>query len=368
MHRVYFRINQNGKRKSIPSEVLLYDLPKNKLQKDHNKKYGMLIKKRFYDLETEFNYREFDMTHLLRLDYKLSDFIKVIRDEKFNQRMSISKYNALLKFIKEQFRNEPIMKQINVKWLCDFKTLFIKSNKLSQNTKKAYFELLKSILNQAEMRDYIRKSPALGVSNIRGVSIFKEFLTVEEIKLLLMTKCDNENVRNAFLFSCLTGVRACDLMKLKSSDINEWGVMKQFTIIQEKTKEKVIVPIPVIAFQFFGSFLGKKLFKLPSVGCRNKLIKTWMTKAGINKHVTFNCARHSFAMILATEGFSEYEIKKGLGHKTSGATDNYLHYNKTSLNQQKNFINFCFTETLPNCKNDIGMQSLYISTTNLKIV
>jgi site-specific recombinase XerD len=218
------------------------------------------------------------------------------------------------------------------------------------------------------MRDYIRKSPALGISNIRGVSTFKEFLTDEEIKLLFITKCDNENVQNAFLFSCLTGVRACDLIKLKSSDINEWQGIKHFTIIQEKTKKKVIVPIPEIAFQFLGSFLGDRLFNLPSYGCRNKLLKTWMTKAGIDKHITFNCARHSFAMILATKGVNDYGIKKGLGHKTSGATDNYLHYNKTSLNQQKSLINSCFTETLPNDENDIGIQSLYISTTNLKIV
>ncbi len=49
----------------------------------------------------------------------------------------------------------------------------------------------------------------------------------------------------------------------------------------------------------------------------------WIMKAGITKHITFHCARHTYATLLLTYGVDIFTLSKLLGHKNIKNTQIY---------------------------------------------
>jgi len=49
-----------------------------------------------------------------------------------------------------------------------------------------------------------------------------------------------------------------------------------------------------------------------------------MNNAGIQKHITFHCARHTFGCILVEKGVNLFIVKKLMGHKKIETTLNYV--------------------------------------------
>lgn len=52
-------------------------------------------------------------------------------------------------------------------------------------------------------------------------------------------------------------------------------------------------------------------------------LKKWIKKAGINKHISFHCGRHTFATMLLTLGADLYTVCKLLGHSDVKTTQIY---------------------------------------------
>ena len=57
--------------------------------------------------------------------------------------------------------------------------------------------------------------------------------------------------------------------------------------------------------------------------CTNSTIKLWVAKAGINKDITFHCARHTFATMMLDLGTDIYTVSKLLGHRLLSTTQIY---------------------------------------------
>ena len=57
--------------------------------------------------------------------------------------------------------------------------------------------------------------------------------------------------------------------------------------------------------------------------CTNEAIKRWVLRAGINKEITFHCARHTFAVLMLDLGTDIYTVSKLLGHKELSTTQIY---------------------------------------------
>jgi site-specific recombinase XerD len=68
----------------------------------------------------------------------------------------------------------------------------------------------------------------------------------------------------------------------------------------------------------------QKIFTLPSHTGALKILKNWKNKAGIDKHITWHCSRHSFAVNLLGEVKTDIKtLASLLGHSGLKHTEKY---------------------------------------------
>jgi integrase len=69
------------------------------------------------------------------------------------------------------------------------------------------------------------------------------------------------------------------------------------------------------------------VFALPSHTMCLKALRRWVKRAGIDKHITWHCARHSFgtnmAATAAQKGFSVRVVQEMMGHSSLKYTERY---------------------------------------------
>jgi len=63
---------------------------------------------------------------------------------------------------------------------------------------------------------------------------------------------------------------------------------------------------------------------LPTYEACLKSIGRWVNHAGINKHITWHCARHSAATAMLENGANVIVVKELLGHSSLKYTEVYL--------------------------------------------
>jgi integrase len=75
--------------------------------------------------------------------------------------------------------------------------------------------MLSSVINSAVKENIMSHNPCRAVKLPKVEEKEKIFLTLKELKLLVKTDCRHIELKRAFLFSCLTGLRWSDVSKLK---------------------------------------------------------------------------------------------------------------------------------------------------------
>ncbi|RYD59289.1 MAG: site-specific integrase [Sphingobacteriales bacterium] len=204
-----------------------------------------------------------------------------------------------------------------------------RSNKatLSQNSVVSYFNKIKVALKQAYKDGYLETDINAKLSNPRTEETKRDYLIIEELNKLVQTDCGMPILKQAAIFSALTGLRFSDIEKLIWGEIQhsrERGYFIQFR--QQKTKGVETLPISEQAFGLLGErgkpsdrvFAGLKY----SAYMNTHLVK-WMAKAGIAKNITFHNFRHTYATLLLTNGIDIYTVQKMLGHKNLKTTQVY---------------------------------------------
>lgn len=69
--------------------------------------------------------------------------------------------------------------------------------------------------------------------------------------------------------------------------------------------------------------MGVVFDRLPNNGNLGVNLGSWAKAAGVDKHVTFHTARHSYAATLLTLGADIYTVSKLLGHRSVRSTQIY---------------------------------------------
>jgi integrase len=135
-------------------------------------------------------------------------------------------------------------------------------------------------------------------------------------------------LKNAFLFSALTGLRFSDIQKLTWNEVQhstENGYYIRFQ--QKKTKGQETLPISEEANSLLGNRgnSGNKVFQgLTYSDFNNQKLREWMIRSGIEKDITFHCARHTYATLQLSLGTDVFTVSRLLGHKSMKTTEIYL--------------------------------------------
>jgi integrase len=192
------------------------------------------------------------------------------------------------------------------------------------DTPANYFSRFKRVIKAATKEGYFRVNPVEDVAakankNHRR----KENLEVEEYLALLKTPCLNNEVREAFIICCYTGLRWCDIKPLK------WTHFRKDELVFLINQEKTLVEHRVILHSIAKAILEKRLaranreqlkglvFKLPSQDMALRTLDNWCGDAGIQKHITWHSARLSFSILLQDARVDDATVALLLGHAST---------------------------------------------------
>jgi len=239
-----------------------------------------------------------------------------------DKRMFISSKNQFENFLKEQ--GIAILQGSNVteKLIFRFADYLQSNSSLHGETPHSYFKRFKKVLKQAHKEKIIRTDVGHSISMKVNDSVTKDVLSMEEISKLAHTKCPNDDVGRAFIFSCVTGLRYDDVKDLTWSNIKD----DTCKIIQGKTGKEHSVLLNNTATRMIGErgLDNQKIFRLPSFHTCLKTLKTWKNNAGIDKHVTWHVSRHSFATNLLINDTDIKTTAGLLGHSGLKHVDRYV--------------------------------------------
>ena len=199
---------------------------------------------------------------------------------------------------------------------------------------ETYYKRFKRMINYAVEHDVIEKSPCKGITTPQRDDILdKDILSREELVKLFATHYQGENpeIRRAFAMTCLSGIRHCDIIKLTYSEVDYANKMLRFR--QSKTQKHssssgVNTPLNDTLLNIIGEKAKDAeddyIFHLPSMTMCQKALRHWTKKAGIDKHITWHCGRHSFGTQLLNEGANIKVVSTLLGHSSLRFTEKYV--------------------------------------------
>lgn len=200
---------------------------------------------------------------------------------------------------------------------------YVSALPVKNNTRSIYFSLFKCAISQAIKQDKIPAAVLFQVKQIPMQETHRCFLTMDEMKTLAATDCPNKEIKRAFLFSCLTGLRLVDVSKLKWANVSEVGGYTRLTFVQQKTGGHEYMDISTQAVSLLGErgAADDRIFSIRTHSSNtNVVLKKWVQAAGIDKPITFHSARHSFAVMLLELGVDITVIQKLLGHRNLATT------------------------------------------------
>lgn len=215
--------------------------------------------------------------------------------------------------------------QIKEKWVIDF-VRYLRGKNISDNSISEYLALFRVFWGWCVRKGIVVGNPFEGVQ-LNTQQAVREYLTLEELQQLASTPTKYK-VREPFLFSCFTGLRFSDIKALRWSDVEQFGGRTRIVFRQKKTKAQEYMDLNAQAVALMGVRKENTAFifdvgKAQNTGVINRQLRIWAKSAGINKYITFHCARHTFATMLLTLGTDIYVVSKLLGHTDISTTQIY---------------------------------------------
>jgi integrase/recombinase XerD len=248
--------------------------------------------------------------------------------------------NRFRQFLLEENKQGLTFGKLNEVIIADFQD-FLKEHSKGEGA-SSYFNRFKKMIKQAFKNKLISTNPAALVKTLQGNAKKKDILTLEEIQLLANTPTESLEVRRAFLFSCLTGLRWVDVSTLRWNMVNLKN--KHIVISQSKTEKDVHINLNDTAIKILGE-IGKKdesVFSLPTANGANKTLKAWTKRAGISKKITWHNARHSFGTNLIYHGADVTTASNLLGHTSLKHTQRYVKAANDLKEKATDKLNFSF--------------------------
>jgi integrase len=209
-----------------------------------------------------------------------------------------------------------------------FKGYLLTHEGLGHNTANLYLTCVRTILNSAVKDELLVSNPAKGIG-VPTEAHLPTFLELSELKMLAATASSHPHIKNAFLFSCFTGLRHSDVSRLTWDQIKD----NSMRITIKKTRTPIVLPLSAQALSILAEQKDiprgivtrnaeGTVFNLPALSVTNKILKTW-SKAAKVKPISFHVSRHTFAVTAIAAGIDIYTVSKLMTHTNLKTTQRY---------------------------------------------
>ena len=334
---LYLDFYHKGKRQFEYLQIYLYAEPETgkltKKQKEENKKNLELADSIRAKRHLELQNGIYGFQDHGKLKGSFLRYMENLTEKRKGSLGNYGNWDSALKHLKAFAKFDVTFSQIDKRWLNDFKDYLINvartpaKKPLSQNSACSYYNKVRAAIKEANKDGILKSNPTFETEGIKPGENEREFLTLNELQDLAKAECEIPILKQAFLFSALTGLRWSDVNKMTWSEVQhstEMGYYVRFT--QKKTKGTETQPISDQAYGLLGErgaqnervFVGLKYS-----AWHNLRLQQWVMKAGITKSITFHCARHTYATLQLTLGTDIYTVSKLLGHKDLKTTQIY---------------------------------------------
>lgn len=328
-------------------DLYLIDKPQTVADRQSNKDTLSLANsiKSKREVEIKSGKHGFTRTGSSKADFML--YFKAETDKRGKTKGSLSTWESTQIQLRKYAGEQVSFKSIDVVFCEGFKEHLVNFKKtdgkpLASSTVATYFSRLRATLKLAVRQGLLAFNPADDVV-IPAIKTHKrEHLTKEELKAVAVADCRYPVLKNAFLFSCLTGLRWSDVNNLKWGDLRMGDDGWRVVFHQVKTDGLQYHAIPNNALKYMGErgkdaeyvFTGLKYSSYMNVA-----LQKWMMEAGITKNITFHCARHTYAMLHMELGSEVLTLSKLMGHSSIKTTQIYADIHGEKKREAANRLN-----------------------------
>jgi integrase len=238
-------------------------------------------------------------------------------------------------FIRWKYKIEDIgINALDYEFVSAMEFYFKTVRKCCHNTSVKYISNVKKIVNICIKSGWLQRDPFFGYKMCKK-EVIRAFLTKGELEAVYQKVFPAERltlVRDIFIFSCFTGLSYADIEKLKRSEIiigidgDKW-----ISTTRQKTESASRIPLLPTALEILEKYKDhpkcvNKGLLLPILSNQNMngYLKEITDVVGIEKRLTFHCARHTFATtVTLTNGVPIETVSKMLGHSNLKTTQQY---------------------------------------------
>lgn len=311
-------------------KIFIYSKPRTELERFHNKE----------TMELAINVaamRQIDVQNL-RFNFLSTRMLKGNFVEYFEMEMSkrtndssLDNWQYAIRYFKAFAGETVLFPELNETFSEEFANYLLSQpalgragKKIKTNTAVAYFAKYRAAIRQAFKDGYLSVNLYELVDPITPEGTHREFLFLDELQKLADTSCESDLVKRASLFSALTGLRYSDVIAIQWEEIRgtHGDYYIQFSI--EKTGKPEFQPISDQAYLMLGNPSTGVIFKGLRYQDVDRILPVWIKAAGITKHITFHCFRHTFATLQLLYGTDIVTVSKLLGHKFLQTTMIYV--------------------------------------------
>lgn len=324
--------------KEVLDGLYLWTAPRTASERDHNKEVlkiakGIQWEKSAQNSEQENGYRMKKKSREVSFYSFYEDYLRnYTKKDLRNIRLALVRFKSFLADSKKYSRYAEDIRpeQIDRDMILAF-TEYLQEHSTGEGGLTLY-KRFKKVIKYAVEHDVMAKNPCENISiRVDENSLTKDVLSIDEIKQLIQTHCKQENpvIRKAFIFCLNTGLRFCDVRELTFDNVDYAN--KRLHFEQNKTRghsksSHVEIPLRDDLLGLIGKHEKDKselIFPLPSHTMCLKALRHWVAKAGIDKHITWHCARHSFAVNILNNGANIKTVASLLGHAGLKHTEKY---------------------------------------------
>lgn len=249
----------------------------------------------------------------------------------------------------ERFNAHWPFHSLNSEWFEKFENNLIKELKHKErtsgirlknegyNTINITKKVVKTYLLKAKKDSFDFEVPSIKINFTKTA---RTYLTQEELSRLVKSYknkiYDEKNIKSKalkmFLFSTCTGLRISDIKRFNSDFVKD----DLIHITPKKTKKQQItvqIPLTKFAKELVSDHDGSD-FRKYSEPKINEALKSIASDHNINKEISMNVGRHTFATLFLEKSNNLKALMDILGHQNIRTTQNYLHVNTSFLKSE----------------------------------